>query len=137
MNSYNKKMLLLISLLVSFGCGIRPNNSEAEKLAARIHSQIQARDYKALYENAGPAIHKVATEIEFVTMMDRLHSDYGALEEAVLDDFVIRMDSRLGKMYILAYNVKFERKNIAERIVFTAYDKGSMQLYELGFNPID
>ena len=128
---------LLVFFIATSACDFKQARADAERLASRVHRQIKAGDYKTLYNDSCAQLRKVATEAEFVGMMENLRSDYGALLNVDQDTFILRSDINLGRMYMLSYNVEFEHKKASERLVFISSEKGTMQLYELIFNPME
>src|SRR5436305_11488626 len=104
------RIALLLVLLLSFGCGSRKEKAEVEAMAVQIHDQLKAGGYKAIYQSFRKETQKVATEAEFVKLMEQLRADFGAFKSAVQDAYVIRYDLNQGRMCILTYDVEFERK---------------------------
>lgn len=133
----NSRIIFFSLILFSFGCNVGQNKSEAQALASQIHNQIQAGDYKGLYNAAEPNFQKGGTEAEFVTAMEQLRQEYGTLKKASPVAYATRIDSNIGTMHILIYDLEFDRKKVTERITFTRSDQGKMQLYEMNFNPIN
>ena len=131
------RIALLIVLLLSSGCGSRKEKAEAEAMAVQIHNQLKAGDYKAIYQSFRKETQKIATEADFVKLMEQLRTDFGAFKSAVQDAYVIRYDINQGRMCILTYDVEFERKRASERIEFIQSDQGKLEFSGLLFNPIN
>ena len=61
---------VLVFFIATSACGFKQAKADAETLASRVHRQIEAGDYKTLYDDSCAQLRKVATEAEFIGMME-------------------------------------------------------------------
>jgi len=131
------KTIFLILLLLFLSCGSRKEKAAAEAMAIKIHNQLKAGDYKGIYQSFRQQTQKIATESEFVSMMEQLHQDMGGFRNAIQDAYIVRYDISQVQMCVLTYDVEFERKRASERIEFIRSDQGGLEFSGLVFSPIN
>ena len=76
------------------------------------------------------------SEPEFVTLMTNMQKQFGALKNIQQRAYQTGVDSNAGKTYTLIFDVDYEIGHFRETLVFVRGDKGAMQLWRLGINPI-
>ncbi|HEV2913270.1 MAG TPA: hypothetical protein VGX92_08140 [Pyrinomonadaceae bacterium] len=133
--SYQKAIILTLVLLLP-SCNIERDRVDAEKVAERVHSQIRAGDYSAIYRESSQRFKSVGSESEFVSRMEQFHRDNGSLKTASEISYKAGIDSNVGRTFVLIFNLDFEQGHATERMIFTRYN-GQVQLWKLEIEPID
>lgn len=126
-------VLLILSLVVS--CNVERDRTDAEAVASRVHSQIQARDFAAIYREAAPRFKGVGSESQFVSMMQRVSEEGGIFKKAEEVVYQTGFDSNIGRTHMLFFNVEYENGHSTERMILTRSGSGQMQLWKIEFGP--
>jgi hypothetical protein len=128
--------MILAALMFGLGCNSSKDLDDANVVAERIHEQLRAGNYQAIYNESAPRFKSVGSEAEFITAMQRQRSFAGALKNATEIAYEAGYDSSVGKIFILVYDVEFERGKTRERLTFTRSISGQMQLWKLDIAPV-
>lgn len=127
--------MTLAALMFGNDCNSSRDRDDANVVAGRVHEQLRAGNYQAIYNESAPRFKNVGSEAEFITAMQRQHSFEGLLKNATEIAYEAGYDSSVGKIFILVYDVEFERGRTRERLTFTRSISGRMQLWKLDIAP--
>jgi hypothetical protein len=129
-------ILPLAALIGIFGCNFFLGKSAGEAVAARIHAQVQQKDYSAIYNEASAGFKQTAPESDFIEFMQNYSSKTGAFKQATQVAWEIGVDATAGKMYTFVYELEFENGTVREKLVFSRSEQGKMQLRSLQWSPV-
>ena len=141
MGSYTLAVNLLASLAFLI-MAAAPNydfsrgKQEAERIADRIHVQIQQGDYSAIYNEATLGFKAQGSEAEFIRFMTDYRQRTGAFKKATQVVFEVGMDSTPAEIYSFIYDLEFENGHLTEKLTLTPSDTGKMQLRALNWSTV-
>ncbi len=124
-----------MALVVS--CNVERDHTDARALALRVHSQMQSGDFAAIYRESAPRFKAVGSESQFVSMMQQINEESGALKKADEGSYQTGVDSNIGRTHVLLFNLEYEHGHSKERMILTRSESGQMQLWKLDINPVD
>ena len=130
-------ILILFTVALIVGCNVERDRADARAVAARVHSQMQAGDFAAIYRESAPRFKSVGSESQFISQMQQYFQASGKLKKADEIAYQSTVDSNVGKMHTLNFNVEYENGHAQERLIFTRADNGQMQLWKLDIEPTD
>jgi len=114
-----------------FACDFGKDEKDAKAFAERIHEQMQAGNYVSIYNQGTSHFKGTGNESQFVAMMQKYQSEAGLLKKAQPIAYEAGVDSNVGKIYVLVYDLEFERARLRERLILTRSEQGQMQLLKL------
>lgn len=129
-------LLLLLGLGLLNGCATSQDQEAAISAAVRIHSQIQKRNFAAIYDEAANGF-KTVDRAEFVAAMSELQNKLGPMKNLKEMAYQTGFDSRAGQTHALVFDVWYERERVRETLVFVRTGDDKMQLWKLGVEPIN
>lgn len=103
--------------------------------AARINNQMRNKEFANLYTESSPGF-KTISESDFVAHITELQKKLGPIKNISDRAYQSGMDSNAGKTYMLISDVEYETGHVRQTLVFVRAENGEMQLWKLGFDPI-
>lgn len=129
-------LLVFLVLGLLNGCTNSRDLEAARQAAARIHSQIQSRNYDEVYDESANGF-KTVNKDEFVADMRELQDKLGPVKNLKELAYQTGLDSRAGRTHALVFEVQCERERLRETLVFVRGENDKMQLWKLGIEPIN
>ena len=126
-------IFLIVALLV--GCNVQRDQTDASAVASRVHFQMQASDFAAIYRESAPRFKGVGSESKFISMMQQMSQESGLLKKADEIAYQTGIDSNVGRTHVLLFNLEYEHGHARERMILTRSDSGQMQLWKLDIDP--
>ena len=128
---------LLVAIVVSLlGCNIEPDRIDARRVASRIHSQLQGKDFTSIYRESGQSFKEVGDEPTFIARMKQFYEENGSLKKATSVAYQTGIDSEVGRKHILNFDLEFERGRARELLTLTRSEDGQLRLWDLAFEPL-
>lgn len=131
-----KTLLLISTFLFPLGCNLQQDRIDAEKIASRIHSQLQRNDFLSVYEESSQSFKEVGDGPTFVARMHQFSKENGSLTKANSISYRADFDSVVGKKLVLTFSLEFERGRAREHLTFTRSKDGQLQLWDLVLEPV-
>lgn len=128
--------LILIFAAWCCGCSVERDMADARAVAGRVHAQMKAGDYAAMYREAAPRFQSVGSEAQLIALMQQFRQENGTLKEAKEVAYQNRVDTSVGRNYVLLYDVTYEHGRARERMILTRAGGGRMQLWKLDVDPV-
>lgn len=113
-------------------CDISRDKKAAEDAARRVHTNMQLGDFAAVYREAHPRLKATSTESDFVDFYVQLQRDFGTLKEAHEIAYERRVDSRIGRLNALMFELEYERGRLYEKMILIRSPEGEMQVWKMG-----
>src|ERR1051325_9138336 len=127
MVKFRSVLILLTIQLLLHGCNFSRDHNDAKVVADRIYTHIRAGNYAAIYNDAAPRFKKVGSESQFVEKMKRYESLVGPLKNIHEIASQAGFDTEAGSIFIIVYDVQFERARAREEMTFIRSPTGEMQ----------
>lgn len=128
--------MILAALMSVIGCNSSKDRDDAKVVAERVHGQLRAGNYQAIYNESAPRFKTVGSEADFINAMQRQRSFAGLLKNATELAYETGVDASAGRIYVLVYDLEFERGQTRAHMIFTRSASGQMQLWKLDVAPI-
>ncbi len=103
--------------------------------AARINTQMRNKEFANIYRESSPGF-KTISESDFVSRITEIQNKLGPIKNVVDKAFQSGVDSNAGKTHTLISDVECETGRIRQTLVFAHGENGALQLWKLGFEPI-
>ena len=129
-------LIAALLLFTAVACSVEQDRADAQRVADRIHSQLQKGDFASVYRESSPGFKQVGDESRFVSGMIELRKERGSLKRITRIAFQTGVDSNAGRNHTLVLDLEFDGGRARERMVLTRSDAGQMQLWDLAFDPI-
>ena len=130
------RLLIVIasfSLLVS--CTSEKDMQATKTAAAHINTQMGNKEFANIYRESSPGF-KTISESDFVTHISELQKKLGPIKNTSDRAYQSGMDNNLGRIHTLISDVEYETGHVRQTLVFVRGENGAMQLWKLGFDPI-
>lgn len=128
--------IILASLTFLSACAAVDERNKAEALALRVHEQIRLADFAGIYQESETRFKTVGTEAEFVTFMRGVQEQLGALKHAEAIAYEVKVDSRIGKMHQLYFDLEYDHGHAKENLIIVRSGTGKMELWALEIEPV-
>jgi hypothetical protein len=137
MNHKASMFILVASLSLLLCCTNANERNEVEGLALRVHEQMRAANFAAIYQESEPRFKTVGTELEFVNSLKELQEKLGSFEHAETMAYETKLDSRIGRTYQLTCELEYDHGRAREDLTVVRSAAGKMQLWALEIQPLD
>ena len=112
-------------------CATERDRGEAGTVAARVHTEMRAGDFRTVYKESAPRFKTVGSESEFVAQMNALRQELGELKNANEIAYQTGLDTRIGRTHVLVFDLEFDRRHARETMILVRSGSGEMQLWKL------
>ena len=130
------RLLIVIASFSLLVCCTSEKDMQATKTAAaRINSQMQNKEFAKIYRESSPGF-KTISESDFVAHITEMQKKLGPIKNISDRAYQSGMDSNAGRTYTLISDVEYETGHVRHTLVFVRGENGAMQLWKLGFDPI-
>lgn len=92
---------------------------------------MRVADFAAIYKESERRFKTVGTESEFVDFMRNLQERLGSFRKAVPTGYKMKLDSRIGKMHELYFDLEYEHGRARENLTAVRSDSGEIELWAL------
>jgi hypothetical protein len=130
-------VIAIFGTVALVACSFERDRGEAVTVAARVHAEMRAGDFAALYKESAPRFKTVGSESEFVTWMKELQQEFGLLKNANEITYQTGLDSRIGRTHVLVFDLDYDRGRARESMTLVRSESGEMQLWKLAIQPVD
>lgn len=128
----HRSVLIFIFFLLASACNVQRDQQDVLAVSSRVHAQMQAGDFAAVYRDSAPRFRSVGSESEFVSRMQQFVTENGKFLKAREVAYQSGLDSEAGRIHTLIFNVEYERAQGREHLIFIRSNNGQMQLWKLG-----
>ena len=128
--------IILASLAILPSCAGLNERNKAEALALRVHEHMRLANFAAIYRESETRFKTVGTESEFVTSMKGFQEQLGAFKHAEAIGYEVKLDSRIGKMHQLYFDLEYDRGHVKENLIMVRSETGKMELWALEIEPL-
>ena len=128
-------IILLASIALLPSCSNVKERNEAEALALRVHEQLRTADFATIYEESESRFKTVGTKSEFITSMRGFQEQLGNFRHAEALGYEVKLDSRIGKMHQLYFDIEYERGRVRKTLIMVRSRSGKMGLWALEIEP--
>lgn len=129
-----KLQIIMLSIaLVSFAgsCSFTRGKATAEAGVEKFHEQFNAGHFHEIYSQSDPELKKVATEEDFVALLDAVHRKLGTVKETHSAAWGVNATT-MGMIANLTYDVEFSEGKGSEQFVFhISGDKAALVGYHV------
>ena len=133
---HSKGLLVILVLGLISGCVNSRDREAARDAAARIHSQIQSRNFAAVYDESSSGF-KTVEKADFERDMREIQDKVGAVKSLKEMAYQTGLDSRFGRTHSLVFDVQYENERVRETLVFVRGDDETMRLWKLSLAPVN
>lgn len=130
------RLLIVIasfSLLVS--CTSEKDMQATKTAAARVNTQMRNKEFADIYRESSQGF-KTISESDFVAHITELQKKLGPIKSISDRAYQSGVDSNVGRTHTLISDVEYETGRVRQTLVFVPGQNGAMQLWKLGFDPI-
>ena len=127
------RIVMLSIALVTFtsSCSLTKSKATAETAVGRFHDRFNAGQFHEIYSQSDPELKKVATEEDFVALLDAVHRKLGTVKETHSSGWGVNA-TPMGTMANLSYDVEFSDGKGSEQFVFhVSGDKATLAGYHV------
>jgi hypothetical protein len=111
-------LILIAVLITSVGaCSLAKGRGSAEAAVVRFHDQFNAAQYHDIYSETDAEFKKVASENEFVTLLEAVHRKLGTVNGSQQSGWGVNT-TPMGTVATLNYDVDFSEGKGSEQFVF-------------------
>jgi hypothetical protein len=129
--------LLVSAALMLISCGSTAKNiTLAETSVDQFHSQLDTEQYAALYASTDAKFHEVASEGDFVKLLQAIHAKLGFVRQSNLRGAGAAWHTGSGTTVTLVYDTKFAQGAATEQFVWHISDNAAT-LYGYHINSND
>jgi len=122
--------LLPLLVLINFACSNPAKDvMDAREGANNFHGYFRAQNYEAIYTNSSQRFKNVRPLADYVSMMKEIEGEYGKLVNVQEAGSATVINSDVGKMQVLIFNLEFEKTKATERLTFSRDEHGQMRLW--------
>ena len=128
---------LTIGFLSLVSCSITRDQEDARAVALRVHRQILAGDFTAIYNESAPRFKAVGSESEFVAGLKGFQEQLGLLRDQKEVAYQTGLDSKIGRTHVLVFDLEFDHGRARESLMLVRSASGKMELWRLDVQPLD
>jgi hypothetical protein len=131
-------LLAILGIVILFvGCSVERDREEARAVAARVHAEMQSRDFAAIYNESAPRFKSVGNESEFVARMNGFQEGLGLLKSVNEIAYTTGLDSRVGRTHVLVFDLQYEHGRAREHLMLVRSASDKMVLWKLDIQPLE
>lgn len=121
-------------LILLCSCNATKHRESPEAAVADFRTRLDTEQYQTMYAMADDAIHKAASEADFIALMQLLHQKLGKVQRSRLRSYADgRATGVSGPLLTLVYDTRFAGGAAVERFVWHIHDQRAV-LYEYNVN---
>lgn len=128
-------LMVIASLSIFVSCTSEKDMRATKTAAARINSQMRNKEFANIYRESSP-LFKTTSESDFVAQITELQKKLGPIKNISDRAYQSGMDNNVGRIFTLISDVEYETGHGRQTLVFVRGENGAMQLWKLGFDPI-
>jgi hypothetical protein len=129
--------ILAVGFLFPAGCSITKDREDAREVAARVHRQMLAGDFAAIYKESAPPFKNVGSESEFVSGLKEFQEQVGPLKTQKEVVYQTGIDSKIGRTHLMVFDLEFDHGRARESLMLVRSAGGKMELWRLDVQPVD
>ena len=131
----SRLLIVIVSLSILASCASEKDMQATKTAAARINTQMRNKEFANIYRESSPGF-KTISESDFVSRITEIQNKLGLIKNIVDRAYQSGVDSNAGKTHTLISDVECETGRIRQTLVFAHGENGALQLWKLGFEPI-
>lgn len=128
---------LTIGFLSLVSCSITRDQEDARAVAARVHREMLAGDFAAIYKLSAPPFKAVGSESEFVAGLKGFQEKFGPLRNQKEVVYQTGLDSSIGRTHLLVFDLEFDQGRARESLMLVRSASGKMELWRLDVQPLN
>ncbi len=107
------------------GCSMSADASLAEQAVPTFHQQLDAGNFDAIYAAAGDELKKVASQQDFVALLEAVHRKLGNTKASEKTGWQVNYQTS-GSFVTLGYKTTFEGGDATEQFVYRLDEKSAV-----------
>jgi len=121
------RTFLVVAALVAAlcGCSMSADTATAEQAVPKFHEQLDAGHFDEIYEQAADDLKKVASQQDFVQLLEAIHRKLGDTKSADKTGWNVNYQTS-GSFVTLNYKTVFAEGDAQEQFVFRLQDKAAL-----------
>jgi hypothetical protein len=109
---------VLLLFVSATSCNSAKNQGLAEQAVSRFHSQLDAEQYRSIYEQSDEAFRHASSEVDFVALSQKIHDKLGRVRHSDLQGSQVSWIAGQGKIVTLFYITQFAEGRAEEKFVW-------------------
>jgi hypothetical protein len=131
MNKFNLCVYTLLLLFLTISCSMMKDSKAAEPAVEKFHNQFNAKEFSAIYNQAGDQMKVSATEKQLTDLLDAVYRKLGPYKSSKAVSWHVNAGP-LTSMVTLVYDTEFsEGKGTEQFVISVSGDTTKLEGYHI------
>jgi signal-transduction protein with cAMP-binding, CBS, and nucleotidyltransferase domain len=131
MNKFNLCVYTLLLLFLTISCSMMKDSKAAEPAVEKFHNQFNAKEFSAIYNQAGDQMKVSATEKQLTDLLDAVYRKLGPYKSSKAVSWRVNAGP-LTSMVTLVYDTEFsEGKGTEQFVISVSGDTTKLEGYHI------